>query len=132
VRLKPAQVYPGKAKRLRDMAAATDVGNLRDALRDLAREYEESADLIENAGTPTSRGKRVVGRTENGREGIHSRPFHPQWTITIPVMCGCTAQKYRYLPGLVKVKENLSSVSRPPDRKVRGLSSESTVCGVSS
>src|ERR1700751_1889567 len=106
--------------------------NLRGALRDLARDYDGLADLTANSGRRIIRGKRVVGRTEKGREGIHARPFRPQWTITIPVMCGCTAQKYRYLPGLVKVKENLSSVSRPPDRKVRGLSSETTVCGVSS
>jgi hypothetical protein len=55
--LKPAQVYRDKAKRLRDMAAVTDVGNLQDDLRDLAREYEELADLIENAGMPISRGQ---------------------------------------------------------------------------
>jgi hypothetical protein len=57
VRLKPAQVYRDKAKRLRNMAAAMDVGNLRDDLRDLAREYEELADLIENSGMPSSRRK---------------------------------------------------------------------------
>jgi hypothetical protein len=34
-----------------------DVGNLRDDLRDLAREYDELTDLVENSGMPIIRGK---------------------------------------------------------------------------
>ena len=38
-------------------------------------------------------------------------------TTTAPVMCGCTEQKYAYVPGVVNVKENLSPVSSAFDLK---------------
>src|SRR5579863_8880778 len=54
----------------------------------------------------------------------------PYCTITLPVILGCTEQKYGYVPGLIKVKENFSSVSRTLDLKT--LSSLTTVWGMSS
>ena len=36
-------------------------------------------------------------------------------TTIEPVMCGCKAQKYAKLPGVVNVNENLSSVSSALD-----------------
>src|SRR6185369_6277047 len=50
-------------------------------------------------------------------------------TITVPVMCGCSEQKYLYVPGVVNVKENLPSVSMTLERK---LLADTTVCGMSS
>src|SRR5581483_3527846 len=47
-------------------------------------------------------------------------------------MCGWTAQKYGYVPGDVKVKENFSSVSSVPELKARGLTELVAVCGTSS
>ena len=38
-------------------------------------------------------------------------------TTTVPVMCGCREQKYSYVPGVVNVNENLSSVSSAFDLK---------------
>src|SRR5262245_13805811 len=51
-------------------------------------------------------------------------------TTTAPVMCGCTEQKYAYVPGVVNVKENLSPVSSAFDLK--NLLLEATMCGTSS
>src|SRR4029453_7337018 len=45
-------------------------------------------------------------------------------------MCGCKEQKYSYVPGVVNVNENLSSVSSAFDLK--NLPLETTVWGVSS
>jgi hypothetical protein len=51
-------------------------------------------------------------------------------TTTAPLMCGCTEQKYSYVPAVVKVKENFSAVSSAFDLNSWVL--EVTVCGVSS
>ena len=50
-------------------------------------------------------------------------------TKIVPVMCGCNEQKYLYVPGVVNVNENLSSLSRVLDLKLLG---ETIVCGMSS
>src|SRR5580704_12177327 len=51
-------------------------------------------------------------------------------TTTVPVMYGCSEQKYWYTPGVVNVNEKLSSVSSAFD--LNSLLEEATVCGVSS
>src|SRR5215470_2344966 len=50
-------------------------------------------------------------------------------TTIVPVMCGCKEQKYLYVPGVVNVNENLSSLSSGFDLKLLG---DTTVCGISS
>src|SRR5580698_5302239 len=52
-------------------------------------------------------------------------------TTTLPVIFGCIEQKYEYVPGLLAVNVNFSSVSSTLDLKV-ALSSLTTVCGMSS
>src|SRR6476661_791154 len=47
----------------------------------------------------------------------------------VPVICGCKEQKYLYVPGVVNVNENLSSLSSGFDLKLLG---DTTVCGISS
>src|SRR5262249_22747466 len=47
-------------------------------------------------------------------------------------MCGCTAQKYSYVPGLSKTCEYWPSVSSVPESKVLGFALLVTVCGTSS
>ena len=42
-------------------------------------------------------------------------------TTTLPVIRGCRLQKYSKVPGWVKVKENVSPVSSPGDRKVLAI-----------
>src|SRR5262245_65153902 len=51
-------------------------------------------------------------------------------TTMVPVMCGCSEQKYWYTPGVVNVNAYLSSVSSALDLNVRVL--DATVCGMSS
>src|ERR1039457_2238717 len=51
-------------------------------------------------------------------------------TTTLAVILGCSEQKYEYVPGLVGVNENLSSVSSAFD--LNRLSLLTTVCGMSS
>src|SRR5262249_22230450 len=51
-------------------------------------------------------------------------------TTTVPTMCAWMVQKYWNLPGVVKVNENLSPVSRACDLNRASLST--TVCGSSS
>jgi hypothetical protein len=41
-------------------------------------------------------------------------------TITIPVMCGCSEQKYLKVPGVVNVNENFPSVSMTFERNAFG------------
>src|ERR1700704_2613468 len=48
----------------------------------------------------------------------------------VPVMCGCKEQKYSYVPGVVKVNENLSFVSSVFDLK--SLLLPTTTLGMSS
>src|ERR1044072_1083175 len=50
-------------------------------------------------------------------------------TTIVPVICGCKEQKYLYVPGVVNVNENLSSLSSGFDLKLLG---DTTVCGISS
>src|SRR5262252_5340535 len=52
-------------------------------------------------------------------------------TTTDPVMCGCSEQKYSKVPGVVNVKENLSSVSSAFERKAPA-DVDVTVWGMSS
>src|SRR5215472_8338673 len=47
-----------------------------------------------------------------------------------PVMCGCTAQKYSYVPARSNRRENVSSVSSAGE--LNCLSLAVTVCGTSS
>src|SRR4029077_18561421 len=51
-------------------------------------------------------------------------------TTTVPVMYGCSEQKYSYMPGWVNVNEKLPSVSSTFD--LNSLLEDATVCGVSS
>src|SRR5215467_9321405 len=51
-------------------------------------------------------------------------------TTIVPVMCGCKEQKYWYVPGVVNVNENLSSLSRAFD--LNAMVVDVTVCGMSS
>src|SRR5579871_1951462 len=62
-------------------------------------------------------------------ERIHGRQHYS--TTTFAVIFGCSEQKYGYVPALVNVYENLSSVSSGLDLNVV-LSSLTTVCGMSS
>jgi hypothetical protein len=52
LKLKPAKVYRERARRFRETARIEPVGPLRDDFFELARQYEELADLIENLGMP--------------------------------------------------------------------------------
>src|SRR5215470_16143176 len=54
------------------------------------------------------------------------------WTTTLPTIFGWTEQKYGYVPGLLKVKLNFSSVSITLDLNALGSSELTTVCGMSS
>src|SRR5882757_5007134 len=71
---------------------------------------------------------RVLGQQNRFRVKYLTDAGH--CTTTLPVILGWTEQKYGYVPGLVKVKENFSSVSSTLDLKT--LSSLTTVCGMSS
>src|SRR5262249_36731922 len=51
-------------------------------------------------------------------------------TTIAPVMCGCSEQKYSYVPGVLNVNENLSSVSSTFD--LNSFALDITVCGISS
>jgi hypothetical protein len=51
-------------------------------------------------------------------------------TTMVPVICGCKEQKYSYVPGVVNVNVNLSSVSSGLD--LNCLVVDVTVCGMSS
>src|SRR5439155_1349626 len=63
-------------------------------------------------------------------------PFHGillrrrHFTTTVAVMCGCRAQKYVYVPGVVKRCAYVSLRSSPPDVYARSVAV--TVCGSSS
>jgi hypothetical protein len=48
VKLAPARSYRDKAKHFRELALLPEMAPVRDDLSDLARQYEELADLIEN------------------------------------------------------------------------------------
>src|SRR5262249_32762448 len=61
--------------------------------------------------------------------GVALLPVAASTTI-VPVMCGCKEQKYWYVPGVVNVNENLSSLSRAFDLKLMVV--DVTVCGMSS
>src|SRR5215470_4044203 len=54
------------------------------------------------------------------------------WTTTLPTIFGWTEQKYGYVPGLLKVKLNFSSVSSTLDLNAFGSSELTTVWGMSS
>jgi hypothetical protein len=55
VKLAPARSYRDKAKHFRELARLRDMAPLRDDFLDLARLYEELADLIENRQTKLMR-----------------------------------------------------------------------------
>src|SRR5262249_36700933 len=85
---------------------------------------------------PTHRvlaGCRGPRRIQSSRSIEHHRaalaPVTASTTMT-PVMCGCSEQKYAYVPGVVNVKANLSSVSSAFDLK--SLLLEVIVWGASS
>src|SRR5262252_3309647 len=61
--------------------------------------------------------------------GVALLPVAASTTI-VPVMCGCKEQKYWYVPGVVNVNENLSSLSKAFDLKANV--DDVTVCGMSS
>src|SRR5260370_23966269 len=64
------------------------------------------------------------------RSGVKDFRDARHCTTTLPVIFGCTEQKYPYVPGFVNVNENFSSVSSTFD--LNTLSSLTTVCGMSS
>ena len=55
VKLAPARSYRAMAKHFRELARLPEMATLRDDFSDLARQYEELADLVENRQTKRRR-----------------------------------------------------------------------------